>query len=124
MEISIIILKVCGIYFIISGLFLIFKGKTLANLLRDFFNHPAIVYLTGAILVFLSGSFLVQYNIWDGTINTLVTVLMWMVMIKGISYILAPEILKSFVSKKLLGNLNIWGVVLVLVGTYFLYIVS
>lgn len=45
MEISLIVAKVLGLYLIISGFFLIFRGKTVTHLLEDFFGHPAVVYL-------------------------------------------------------------------------------
>ena len=58
MEISLIAAKLLGTYLIISGLFLITRGKTVPHLLKDFFEHPAIVYLTGAFLIVLSSLFL------------------------------------------------------------------
>lgn len=63
MDTTILIAKILGIYLVISGLFLIIRGKTLAHILKDFFDHPAIVYLTGVILIFLSSIYLLQYNI-------------------------------------------------------------
>ena len=116
MEISLIVVKVLGVYLIVSGLFLLFRGKTVPHLLKDFFGHPAIVYLTGAILIFLSTLLLLQNNIWDGTWRTLVTLFAWATLFKGVAYILAPEALQKFVTKKMLGSLSPFGLITFIVG--------
>ena len=58
MDTTLLVAKILGIYLVISGLFLLIRGKSIPHLLKDFFNHPAIVYLTGVILVFLSSLYL------------------------------------------------------------------
>ncbi|MCX6787852.1 MAG: hypothetical protein NT108_01655 [Candidatus Kaiserbacteria bacterium] len=116
MEISLVAAKVLGIYLVISGLFLIFRGKTVPHLLKDFFGHPAIVYLTGVVLIFLSTLFLVLHNVWDGSWRTIVTIFMWIVLLKGVAYIFVPETLHKFVGKKVLETLNYYGLVAVSVG--------
>lgn len=122
MEIALIAAKVLGVYFIVSGLFLMFRGKTVAQLMRDFFDHPAIVYLAGAILIFLSSLFLIQYNVWDGTWGTLITVFMWATLVKGVMYILAPEALHRMVTKKMLESVNLYGLIAVVAGVYLFFI--
>lgn len=116
MEISLIAAKILGTYFIVSGLFLILRGKTVPHLLKDFFDHPAIMYLTGAILIFLSTLMLLQGNVWDGSWRTVITIFTWLVFVKGVAYILAPEFLRSFVSRKLFKTLNLFGLVTLVVG--------
>ncbi len=116
MEITLIVTKVLGVYLVISGLFLLFRGKTVPNLLKDFFGHPAFVYLTGAILLFLSTIYLIDNNVWDGTWKTVITVFMWAVFAKGVGYMLFPELLHRIVSKKLLGALNLYGIIAIFAG--------
>ena len=122
MDISIVAAKIVGLYLVISGLFLMFRGKTIPNLLKDFFGHPAVVYLTGVILIFLSGVFLIQNNIWDGTWRTLITILSWLVLIKGIAYIFAPEALHKMITKKVLSSLNVYGLVAIVAGVLLFYV--
>ncbi|MCR4333695.1 MAG: hypothetical protein NUV60_01580 [Patescibacteria group bacterium] len=122
MEIPLLVAKVLGVYFIVSGLFLMFRGKTLANILKDLFDHPAIMYLAGAMLIFLSTVFLLQNNIWDGTWRTLVTILLWLTLAKGVMYILAPEVLHKMVTKKFLESVNLYGIIILVAGVYFFFI--
>ena len=122
MDTSLVAAKVLGVYLIISGLFLIFRGKTIPHLLKDFFGHPAIVYLTGVILVFLSSFFLIEHNVWDGSWRTVVTVFAWLVLLKGVAYIFVPETLHKMASKKLLESVSYFGVVAVAVGLSLFYL--
>ena len=122
MDISILAAQIVGVYLVISGLFLIFRGKTVPNLLKDFFGHPAIVYLTGAILVFLSTLLILQNNVWDGTWRTVITVFSWLVFLKGVMYILIPDTLHKMVSKKILPTLNLFGLVAIVIGVSLFYI--
>ena len=122
MEISLIAAKLLGTYLIISGLFLITRGKTVPHLLKDFFEHPAIVYLAGAFLIVLSSLFLIQNNVWDGTWRTIITAFAWIVLLKGVAYILAPEALHKLVGKKLLEKVNLYGIIAIVIGLFLFYL--
>lgn len=116
MDISLVAAKLLGMYLVLSGLFLIFRGKTVPHLLKDFFGHPAIVYLTGVILILLSSLFIIQNNVWDGTWRTIVTFFAWVVLLKGIAYIFVPEHLHKMVTKKTLDMLNLYGLAALVAG--------
>lgn len=118
MDITILVTKLFGIYLVLAGLFLILKGKSVPHLLRDFFDHPATMYLTGIILVFLSSMYLIQFNIWDGTWKTIVTVFVWLVALKGVLYIFAPKTLSTLVIRKFRRGFGLWGVISIVVGVY------
>lgn len=122
MDISLIVAKVLGIYLVISGCFLIFKGKTVPHLLQDFFGHPAIVYLTGVILIFLSSLLLLQHNIWDGSWRTVVTIFAWAVFLKGVAYIFFPNTLHKLVNKKLLESVSLYGIIAIAAGLSLFYL--
>ena len=121
MDITILMAKALGIYLVVSGLFLVFKGKTVPHLLKDFFDHPAATYLTGIILVFLSSMYLIQYNIWDGTWKTVVTVFVWIIGLKGIAYIFTPKVISEVAMKKSRKLFGVYGVISIVIGvTLFL----
>ena len=122
MDITILVAKILGIYLVVSGLFLIIKGKTVPHLLKDFFAHPAIVYLTGVILIFLSSIYLLQYNIWDGTWRIIVTIFVWVVGFKGVSYIFFPEILSEMAVKKFRNMFGAFGFISIIVGLYLFFL--
>lgn len=122
MDTTLLVAKVLGIYLVVSGLFLLIKGRTVTHLLKDFFEHPAVVYLTGAILIFLSSMYLIQYNIWDDTWRTLITLFVWLVMLKGLAYILFPQALSEMAVKRFKGSFGAYGVIAVIVGLYLFFL--
>ena len=116
MTITVLVTKLLGIYFIINGAFLMIKGKTIPHLLKDFFDHSSIVYLTGAILIFMSSIYLVQHNIWNTTLEGLVTLLVWVVMFKGLAYLFFPKMLSEIVVKKYQKFFGVYGLIAFIVG--------
>jgi uncharacterized protein YjeT (DUF2065 family) len=120
MEATLLVAKIFGVYLVVAGLFLLIKGKTVPSLLRDFFDHPAMSYLTGIILITLSATYLLQYNIWTGFWQTVVTIFVWLVFIKGILYIFAPKVLSRMV-KNFTGAFRVYGVIAVIIGVYFYF---
>ena len=122
MDISLVVAKVLGIYLIVSGLFLIFRGKSVPHMLKDFFGHPAMVYLAGVILIFLSTLYLVENNIWDGTWRSVVTAFVWAILLKGLAYIFAPEMIERLVTKKMLDTVSTYGVVAIVAGVSLFYL--
>jgi len=123
MDISLIAAKILGVYLVVSGLFLIIRKKTIPRLLKDFFDHPAIVYLCGVILIFLSLVLILQSNVWDGSWRTVITIFAWLVLLKGVLYVLAPDSLHKFVSKKLMTlPFNVYGVIAIAAGIALYYL--
>ena len=125
MEQSILFIKIIALYFVVSGAFLLLKGKTLPLILKDFFNHPAIVYLIGVILVLLGGGILIQNNAYvsDKTIQTLTIIFGWLVLIKGLAYIFIPKVLAKIFIKKFNNWFGVLGVVIILIGVYLFFVV-
>ncbi|MEK7170446.1 MAG: hypothetical protein AAB767_04110, partial [Patescibacteria group bacterium] len=78
MEFALIVAKVFAVYLVVSGAVLLFKGKTLPLILKDFFAHPAVVYLTGIILICVGAVLLFRYNVWDNTWRSFATAFGWL----------------------------------------------
>jgi len=116
MDLSTVVAKVFGIYLIVSGLFLLMRGKTLPLLVKDFFEHRAVVFLAGAILVFFGGVLVMRHNLWDGSWRTWVTVLGWLALIKGVMYILFMEVLAKINVQRLRPWLGLLGVAAIALG--------
>lgn len=122
MDTALIVTKLLGTYLIVSGLFLLLRGKTIPHLLKDFFGHPAIVYLTGLMLVTFSALLLIGDKTWDGAWGSLITVLVWLILLKGLGYIFFPEALQKMASRKVLGSLSLFGLVAVVAGAYLFFL--
>lgn len=123
MDTSILFLKILALYFVVSGLFLLFKGKTLPFILKDFFNHPAIVFLTGVILLFLGGGILIQNyaNTSDSMVQVLVIIFGWLVLLKGLSYLFIPKTLEKISLKKFNSWFGVLGVFTIIIGVVLFF---
>jgi hypothetical protein len=121
---SILFIKILALYFVISGVFLLLKGKTLPFILKDFFDHPAIVFLTGAILVFLGGGILIQSyaNVSNSTIQIWVTIFGWAALLKGLVYIFIPKTLEKISLKKFDSWFGVLGVLVVIIGIVLFFV--
>lgn len=118
MEITFLVAKVMGIYMVVSGFMLILKGKSLVMMMKDFYNHPALVYLTSTILIFLSSIYLIQFNLWDSVPRVIVTIFVWLIMLKGLSYIFIPKLLSGISVKKYQKYFMLYGFIAMFVGIY------
>src|SRR3989344_1051542 len=121
MEITTLTAQILGIYLVVSGLFIIIRGKSISHLLKDFFDHPAIVYLTGVILIFLSSIYLLQYSAWNSIGRSLTTLFVWIVMLKGLSYLFFPQTLSEITIKKFKNSFNIYGLIAIVIGLYLFF---
>lgn len=122
MDISILFVKVIAVYFVISGAFLILRGKTLPIILKDFFDHPAIGWLTGVVLIFLGAGVIVQKGPAESSVEIWAKVLGWIVLLKGIAYIFIPKIMAKISLKKLDSWFGVCGIIMMLLGVYLLFL--
>lgn len=86
-----IIIKALSIYLVVSGLFVLLRGKTLPLVLKDMIEHRAVMWLAGFLLIMVGGSLALGSNEL-----LFVTVIGWLIVIKGALYILAPEFFTRF----------------------------
>ena len=121
MDVLTLTLKLLAIYLVVSGLFLVLRGKSVPLILKDFFGHPAVVYLTGIVLVFLSAMYLLQYNIWNNTWKTIPTIFAWLVLIKGVGYVFFPKMLNETAIKKSSQAFKLYGVASTVIGLYLFF---
>ena len=122
LNITILVAKTLGVYFVVSGFFLILRGKTVSNILKDFFDHPAIVFLTGIVLIFLSSAYLIEHNIWDGNWQTIITMFAWFMLLKGLAYMFVPDALNDIAVKKYKHLTNLFGLISIIVGVTLFFI--
>ena len=121
MEITLLIAKLLGVYFLVSGVFVITHQKTLGLLLREFFGNRAMTFIVGAILL-LGGSLIVFVNeAGEDWLGLFVQVMGWAILIKGALYILAPEQLYKMVRPWSRSTLSLMGVTVAAIGAYLVF---
>lgn len=118
MELTFVVAKVFAIYLFISGWFLLLRRKTLTHVLRDFFEHPAIVHFAGVFLIFLGGTLVVSYAAWREDARTLITVFGALALLKGTAYLFFSKQLSRIHIDRSRPAVAIWGIVAIALGVY------
>jgi len=121
---TITIAKVLGIYFMVSGVFVITHKKTLTLLLKDLFSHRAISYFIGVVLVFGGSALVLRGNVGTDSLSVFVMIMSWAILIKGVLYIFAPEKLNSMVRHWSRSAFLFTGVIIALLGVYLVFFLS
>jgi len=97
MELSLLLAKIFGIYFIIEGILLILRTKMIRQMVDDFVKSSPMVYIAGFVLTILGLILVLSHNVWAWQWELAITILSWLLLLKGVFYF--------FSSKRFLGKL-------------------
>ncbi len=124
METTILIAKVLGVYFLISGVFVATHQKTLGLLLKDLFQNRAMTFIVGAILTIGGALIVLQKDLGNDWLGIFVQVMGWAILIKGVIYILAPGQLHKMIKPWPRSILSLIGLTVAAVGAYLVFFLS
>lgn len=123
MDISIFLAQVFGLYFIFAGIALLIRKESMKLLLNSL-SRSGFMYLSGFMSLIVGIPLILIHNIWDGSWRVLITVLVWVILIKGLLLIFAPEFMTTIATNltkhSLLLRHGIW--VVIIFGLYLVYI--
>jgi len=121
MDIATLIAKVLGVYFIVSGVFVVTHQKTFGLLMKDLFKNRALTFVLGALLVVGGALIVFQGGFGESNLATFVYVMGWAILAKGALYILAPEQLHKMVQPWTRTTLALMGVTIAAIGAYLVF---
>jgi hypothetical protein len=114
MQISILIARFLGPFFIVVALGILFNLKYYQKVMEDFFKNTALLYV-GGIIALLLGIFLVMFNnFWVLDWTLIITIIGWLSIVKGICLIVLPQAMAK-ISKAMMKNTAILVVHLIVV---------
>ena len=123
MDLSLFLAKLIGIYFVIMGLSVLIKKETLLKMAEEFMTRLPLMFVSGVLTLVMGLLLILSHNIWDGTWVVIVTIIGWLVFIKGLFYLLLPQkiLTKWF---KIFDN-NSWytiaSIIMIIFGLYLAY---
>ena len=123
MQTSIFLAQIMGPFCLVSGLSMIIKRKMLVSIFHELFNNRALLYILG-VLVFLMGLLIVlNHNIWGGVWPTLITIIGWIILIEGASYMfMSKRMIKKYMkAMDDKGAYYFIAFTYLFLGLYFLY---
>ncbi len=122
MDISLFIGKILGLYMLIVGFAYLFNREFFQGMIRDFDKNSA-AYFLGSIMALLFGLLIiVSHNVWEWSWRTVITVIGYLGLIKGILLLNFPEYWKK--ASKLFVHKYITfysGAIAIVLGIFLLY---
>ena len=99
MELSLFLAKAIGICFLIFSCSLIIAKSNYQAMLKDLINHPASIVLGGTINLIIGILIVVSHNRWESDWTVLITLVGWLILIRGILWTTFPGILLRNLAK-------------------------
>lgn len=122
METSIFLAKVIGLVSVISTAAVMIRYKESLVLEEEAMKSPLHIYLSGFVILILGVLLVVSHSVCVFDWRIVITVLGWLVLLKGMGRIFFPDAIKRMVEKKKENRKFILGEIAVfLIGLYLLY---
>lgn len=112
MEVSILISKIFGTMYLALGIGLIVSKDYYKKMFDKLFDNSPVIYLISFILVILGWVMIYNHNTFNNDWTDIITVMSWLVLLKGILLLIYPTYIYSF--KPLLGSKFIIVLVLII----------
>lgn len=122
MIVSILLAKFLGVYLVLLGILLIFRQKNIIEIVNDTMKSSSLLFMSAILTLLLGILLILLHNLWVADWRVLVTILAWMIFIKGIIRLYFPEFVRSKI-KKIKGKkiIFITGWVSLVLGLFLVY---
>lgn len=122
METSIFLAKVIGLSGAISTLAIIIRYRAFTEMEDQASKNPIILYLSGFTFIILGSLLVSSHQVWIRDWRVVITVIGWLLLIKGVLRIFFPElVIKLLAKKKNSRNFMIAEILVLLVSLYLVY---
>lgn len=123
MDISLFLAQVFGLYFILAGVAILIRPTATMELMQLVANRNA-TFVSGFIALMVGVPLVLLHNIWDGSWRVLITILVWLTLLKGLIRIFVPDLVANWadtlISYPHLVRHMIWA--LIILGIYLVYL--
>lgn len=82
--------KAFGLYFIILSTALLLHMKSMSSIMSGF-NDPSLLFIVGIITMIMGLLLVLNHNVWEWSWRVIITIISWLVLLKGISIIFFPQ---------------------------------
>src|SRR3989338_4768437 len=100
METSIFLSKVIGLVSVISTIAVLVRYKEHLALEEETAKNPTLVYLSGLAFLALGALLVVSHSVWMLDWRIIITILGWIVLLKGAGRIFFPKAVMRLIAKK------------------------
>ena len=123
METSIFLAKVTGLFGAISTLAIIIRYKLHFAMEENAAKNPATIHLSGYLFLMLGILLTVSHQVWTRDWRVVITIIGWLILLKGLMRILFPGTIKKLTEKKIKNEKRflLTEVVTFLISLYLIY---
>jgi len=123
MDVSKFLSKVIGLYEIIISLAMLINMSQFTTDIQGMMNNGPLILYIGCVTVIMGLLLVVSHNIWQWQWRVLVTIVSWIVLLKGTSILLLPHLLDQITLQFVTNSHFAYSVALVdfLLGILFCY---
>lgn len=89
---AMMVASIFGPFLFIIGLWMLFYHDNMMKVVTSMKNTPAAFYLVGALNLFLGLIIVNEYNVWMWNAALLVTLLGWLMIIRGLICLFMPQL--------------------------------
>jgi hypothetical protein len=117
MESSLFLAKIMGVMFAVLGFAILFNTKFYMKGLDAVFKNAGLMYITGFMILVMGIILVLVHNVWSYEWTVIITVMAWGTFLKGLVFMIFPEVMIN-VGKKMItkGWLTLGGVLGLLIG--------
>ena len=119
MELSIVVAKIAAVIYISVGLGGLIGQISFSKILESYIKSEGLTYFTGFVAVILGMLLVLSHNVWAQNWTTLITIIGWAILIKGVMILAFPKFMSFF--KSWVVNSQIIGLVMLVLGLVFGY---
>lgn len=123
MDISVFLAKVLGLYMVIIGIGAFLTSSRFNAIMQEMVREPVAMLLMGVVTLILGILLVVSHNFWDPAWYIVITLLAWIIFLKGVANIWFPQATLSRIDRisKHPSVCYIAGLVNLLIGLYLCY---
>ncbi len=92
MDTSIFLAKAMGIYFLVISLVLLIRPKGFDAAVQDLKERPGLLFFTAIVTLVIGILLVLSHNIWVMNWRVIITILCWIVFLKGMLRVFEPSI--------------------------------
>ena len=123
MDLTLFLAQIMGVYFLVVGVGALLNPARMKGAMEEARRSYLLPYFDGAIALVVGLLIVLMHNVWDGLLESLVSLVGWIAVVEGVLMMLLPQKTISTMVQKVMGAqmARLIGVAAVVLGLYFVY---
>ncbi len=119
MGLSILVARILALTYISTGIAVLSGKINFGKVVESFEKSSGLTFISGFVTLIFGMVLVTYHNIWARSWITLITIIGWMSLLKGIMLIVYPQYISYF--KGMYKNSRVLGIIMLILGLLFGY---